>query len=388
MVNDKRLGTVTRDLGTPRATAAIVEEMFGGLPVYLPAFRSVLESINRDGLDQRPQVQEETRQQSAEAMIRAEMSRIRKQVMEGRGIPAHMTSRQVRKMAYKTLLCRDWFDEFVPMMRCPSLWEIAEQIRDELSIARLSVAESDRAALSGVFSNVLTAVMSTEERLAAVPTSARLLRIRGLLATLQESGAPVPSEYRPFLSTLKGLEGLGTAHSFEAATVSRILQVYEAALEAQVTAQEEAFRQLRTFEGSVNRLLAPKRLDLISDSMRDPRLGLPRIHLDEKTKKGFGILSSGERHILTLLFSSTHMTASDGIVLIDEPELSLHVDWQRSILTELTKQAGDRQIIVCTHSPEVAADHQEALVGLHPEDWTPPTTHPDDEELTLDLESE
>ena len=51
------------------------------------------------------------------------------------------------------------------------------------------------------------------------------------------------------------------------------------------------------------------------------------------------------------------MSQEDGIVLIDEPELSLHVDWQRIILGEMMKQVGNRQVIACTHSPEIAAEH-------------------------------
>jgi predicted ATP-dependent endonuclease of OLD family len=58
------------------------------------------------------------------------------------------------------------------------------------------------------------------------------------------------------------------------------------------------------------------------------------------------------------------MSSADGMLLIDEPELSLHVDWQRVILRELMKQAGDRQIIACTHAPEVTADHRNVMTRL------------------------
>jgi predicted ATP-dependent endonuclease of OLD family len=76
------------------------------------------------------------------------------------------------------------------------------------------------------------------------------------------------------------------------------------------------------------------------------------------------VLSSGERHVLTLLFSATHMSNNEGMLLIDEPELSLHVNWQRVILEELMKQAGTRQIVACTHAPEVTADHRRSMTKL------------------------
>jgi predicted ATP-dependent endonuclease of OLD family len=60
------------------------------------------------------------------------------------------------------------------------------------------------------------------------------------------------------------------------------------------------------------------------------------------------------------------MSSTDGVLLIDEPELSLHVDWQRIILSELMAQAGSRQIIACTHAPEVVGDHRERMFKLEP----------------------
>jgi len=56
--------------------------------------------------------------------------------------------------------------------------------------------------------------------------------------------------------------------------------------------------------------------------------------------------------------------SSQKIVLIDEPEISLHVDWQRLLLKKISEQLHDRQVIVCTHSPIIGADYD--LTELHP----------------------
>ena len=68
-------------------------------------------------------------------------------------------------------------------------------------------------------------------------------------------------------------------------------------------------------------------------------------------------LSSGERQIATMLYSASRSSFTSGAFLIDEPELSLHMDWQRIILSEIQHQHPNRQIIACTHSPEVGAEH-------------------------------
>jgi predicted ATPase len=79
---------------------------------------------------------------------------------------------------------------------------------------------------------------------------------------------------------------------------------------------------------------------------------------DGSSSDGLGSLSSGERQIVTLIYAVTHMSQQD-VVLIDEPEISLHIDWQRKLLTKMASQLPTQQVIVCTHAPPVARDHPE-----------------------------
>ena len=94
---------------------------------------------------------------------------------------------------------------------------------------------------------------------------------------------------------------------------------------------------------------------------------------------GLSALSSGERQILTMLYSASRSRFQSGIFLLDEPELSLHIDWQRIILRELQIQSPERQLIVCTHSPEVGADHL-----LETQDFEPRSTRKQQESLFTD----
>lgn len=65
-------------------------------------------------------------------------------------------------------------------------------------------------------------------------------------------------------------------------------------------------------------------------------------------------LSSGEKHLIKILLSS--MTAGSNAVLIDEPELSLHIDWQRVFVQTMMSLNPPCQLILASHSPEVMAD--------------------------------
>lgn len=72
-------------------------------------------------------------------------------------------------------------------------------------------------------------------------------------------------------------------------------------------------------------------------------------------KKPLGLmsLSSGEKQLLRLFIECR--VAGTGAIIIDEPELSMHVDWQHFLIESMQSINPDAQIIVATHSPEVMA---------------------------------
>jgi predicted ATPase len=63
-------------------------------------------------------------------------------------------------------------------------------------------------------------------------------------------------------------------------------------------------------------------------------------------------LSSGEKQMISL-FSRLYLYDKQKIILIDEPELSLSIDWQRKILMDIVGAPSCAQIIAITHSPFV-----------------------------------
>jgi len=63
-------------------------------------------------------------------------------------------------------------------------------------------------------------------------------------------------------------------------------------------------------------------------------------------------LSSGEKQMISL-FSRLYLYPGRKIVLIDEPELSLSIDWQRKILMDVVSAPTCSQVVAITHSPFV-----------------------------------
>jgi len=82
-------------------------------------------------------------------------------------------------------------------------------------------------------------------------------------------------------------------------------------------------------------------------------------------------LSSGEQHELVLFYELLFKVDQNSLVLLDEPELSLHIVWQQQFLSdleEITKLSGF-DILLATHSPQVIYDRWDLTVELMgPED--------------------
>lgn len=77
-------------------------------------------------------------------------------------------------------------------------------------------------------------------------------------------------------------------------------------------------------------------------------------------------LSSGEQHELVLFYELLFRVTPGSLVLIDEPELSLHVIWQEQFLKDVQQvtQLTDIDIILATHSPDIISDRRDLVVEL------------------------
>lgn len=79
--------------------------------------------------------------------------------------------------------------------------------------------------------------------------------------------------------------------------------------------------------------------------------------LQFKTRFGVTIqpyqLSSGEKQILIILTQVLIQAGRSFIMIMDEPEISLHFDWQRRLIEDVRSLNPNLQLILATHSPAV-----------------------------------
>ncbi|WAG63073.1 ATP-binding protein [Clostridium estertheticum] len=101
-------------------------------------------------------------------------------------------------------------------------------------------------------------------------------------------------------------------------------------------------------------------------SIMDLDVRLIGLSEDEDTKpvfknslgKEFDIngLSSGEKQLFLRGLSLKFLEANNSIILIDEPEISLHPEWQQKIIKVYENIGVNNQLIIATHSPHIVGD--------------------------------
>jgi AAA domain, putative AbiEii toxin, Type IV TA system len=81
------------------------------------------------------------------------------------------------------------------------------------------------------------------------------------------------------------------------------------------------------------------------------------------------LLSSGEQHELVLAYKLLFQAEENSLVLIDEPEISLHVAWQRAFLDDIIRIAkvSSLRFIIATHSPQIINKWWSRTEALHPD---------------------
>jgi predicted ATP-dependent endonuclease of OLD family len=82
--------------------------------------------------------------------------------------------------------------------------------------------------------------------------------------------------------------------------------------------------------------------------------------LPVRRKIKLNALSSGEKQMISL-FAKMFLYEKNKLVLIDEPELSLSIGWQREILIDILKAPNCSQIIAITHSPFIFDNELESF---------------------------
>lgn len=114
-------------------------------------------------------------------------------------------------------------------------------------------------------------------------------------------------------------------------------------------------------------------LDIVSPKLKTKKFAVTRqagFWIESLREPGYELdpsqLSSGEQHQIVLFYELIFKAEPNAFFLVDEPEISWHVDWQRSFIPDIHKIAllGNRSFLVATHSPQIIGNHRDLAVPL------------------------
>jgi len=75
-------------------------------------------------------------------------------------------------------------------------------------------------------------------------------------------------------------------------------------------------------------------------------------------------LSSGEKQLLIILGQSLLQESKNHIYIADEPELSLHVEWQEKLVNSVKDINPNSQVIFATHSPDIVGKYSDYIIQI------------------------
>lgn len=117
---------------------------------------------------------------------------------------------------------------------------------------------------------------------------------------------------------------------------------------------KEIYSQINLFIELINSFINDKKFSFVAGDLRVKSDGpLPL----EK-------LSSGEKQLLILLIEAVLQRQQPYVFLADEPELSLHIAWQKRIVPAVKKMNPNAQVVVATHSPEIAGRYAGSTIDM------------------------
>ncbi|SUA42750.1 AAA family ATPase [Nocardia africana] len=142
----------------------------------------------------------------------------------------------------------------------------------------------------------------------------------------------------------------------------QLLSLYLVDTDKKLAPFETLLQKIELLESIVNSRLLNKRIQVTASE------GLKVVHETSGDRINLDALSSGEQHEIILMFDLLFNVPRGALVLIDEPEISLHVVWQLAFIPDVRRiaEVAGFRFVVATHSPQIINDMWEQAVRLGP----------------------
>ncbi len=226
----------------------------------------------------------------------------------------------------------------------PRVLECGRDLHTRLNAAMAEYGQVSQA-LDQAFPRQL---LSAASALASQQLEDRLAEVRRLTAELSSLG---------ILNEPVGHE-IADEVEYTDETVFQVMTLYVKNAEKKLAVLKDLASRVRSLIDGVNTKFKHKRLRL------DRERGL--VAEGDAGPLALDSLSSGEQHEIVLHYNLLFMVQPNTVVLIDEPEISLHVAWQEKFLRELIEMGklSSFDALIATHSPYIAGERTDLMVAL------------------------
>ncbi len=142
--------------------------------------------------------------------------------------------------------------------------------------------------------------------------------------------------------------------------IKEVLLVYIEDSNQKLEVYDELADKIELFLQIINERFLYKKLSINKDG------GFCFSSLKNKQPIPLKKLSSGEQHLLVLFYQLLFKYPKNTLLLIDEPEISLHISWQKNFISDLKKilKLNKMDILIATHSPSIIGKDWELTVDL------------------------
>jgi ABC-type lipoprotein export system ATPase subunit len=218
--------------------------------------------------------------------------------------------------------------------------DIADQMRRvDTAYARMSQTQDRR------FPRDVIAAMSRQEIVPLSDLQSLVQEVDSRRERLRQVG---------LLDTEQDFEPELAAESLERESVRPVIATFLRSALRKLEVLEDLSDRLRLFKSFLDQRFDPKQLHA------SRREGL-RFLLPNGASIRPSQLSSGEQQMLVLAYEILFRAADGTLVIIDEPEISLHVIWQDTLIDSLIDMgtATRLQFLMATHSPMLLGSHKD-----------------------------
>lgn len=125
--------------------------------------------------------------------------------------------------------------------------------------------------------------------------------------------------------------------------------------------KEDIYTNINLFKEIVNDFLLDTEKEVFLDDSKEPLLVKIK---DKDISLSLDKISSGEKQILVIFLTILLEKDKPFILLMDEPETSLHVDWQSKLIESIKKLNSNIQIIIATHNPLLMLNRNSDEIGV------------------------